>query len=196
MSSKKDALSTGLWLEYMTLAWNVVGFGLLLWAAYSARSVALAGFGIDSVIEIFASVVVVWQLRAINKEKEGVALTMIGFAFLLLATYICIQTAYSFHAHIHAATSRLGVAWLLITVCVMFLLAHGKAVVGAQLSSAVLQSEAKVTVVDGLLALAVLIGLLLSYWFSWWWADSAASLVVMAYGVKEGLHLLGEAKGL
>ncbi len=71
----------GLRLEYATLAWNVVGCCVVLAAAYGARSVALIGFGIDSIIEIFASMVVVWQLKTINKDKERLAERLIGIAF-------------------------------------------------------------------------------------------------------------------
>ena len=74
-------LNRGLSLEYMTLAWNVVGCGILLAAALSARSIALFGFGIDSVIEIFASVIVVWQLKALHTRNEKKALRCIGTAF-------------------------------------------------------------------------------------------------------------------
>ena len=71
---RKDLLTQGLWLEYATLSWNVIGFSRLLWTAYWAHSVSLAGFGIDSIIEIFAFVVVVWQLKSINRDKETFAL--------------------------------------------------------------------------------------------------------------------------
>jgi len=77
-------LKRGLLLEYTTLGWNVIGVVLVLVAAYAARSVALAGFGLDSLIEIFASVVVVWQLTGINLQRERLALRLIGSAFILL----------------------------------------------------------------------------------------------------------------
>src|SRR4051812_40537142 len=80
-------LNRGLYLEYLTLIWNVVGSAIIIGAAYLAGSVALAGFGIDSLIEIFASVVVVWQLRDGGKERERRALRFIGVAFLALAIY-------------------------------------------------------------------------------------------------------------
>jgi hypothetical protein len=79
----------GLRFEYATLGWNVVGSVLVLAAAAAARSVALAGFGLDSLIEIVASLVVVWQLRETQAvEREPRALRIIGVAFLLLAASI------------------------------------------------------------------------------------------------------------
>src|SRR5690348_15181397 len=84
----------GLRLEYATLGWNVVGSVLVLVAAAAARSVALAGFGLDSLIEIVASTVVVWQLKGTDKARERRALRVIGVAFVLLALYIAAQSSY------------------------------------------------------------------------------------------------------
>jgi hypothetical protein len=78
----------GLWLEYVTLGWNVVGTVIALIAAVQSGSVALVGFGLDSAIEIFASVVVVWQLKDLEEGRESLALKLIGVAFIALATYV------------------------------------------------------------------------------------------------------------
>jgi divalent metal cation (Fe/Co/Zn/Cd) transporter len=177
----------GLQLEYATLGWNVVGCWVVLASAYAARSVALAGFGIDSVIEIFASIVVVWQLKAVNKDREHLAERLIGFAFLLLALYIAVQSAIVLLSRFRPGASPLGMAWLGLTMVAMFLLAYGKGRTGAALGNPVLQKESKVTVVDGLLAAAVLAGLILDAAFGWWWADPLAALVIMVYGVREGI---------
>lgn len=177
----------GLRLEYATLGWNVVGCVIVLASAYTARSVALTGFGIDSVIEIFASLVVVWQLKAINKEKERLAERLIGIAFFLLAIYLTIQSAIVLVSHFQPHDSPVGVAWLALTAAAMMALAYGKGKTGAQLGNPVLQKESKVTVVDGLLAVAVLIGLLLDAAFGFWWADPLAALVIVFYGVREGV---------
>jgi len=84
----------GLSLEYATLGWNVVGSVVVLAAAVLARSVALAGFGLDSLIEIVASLVVVWQLKGGDKRREERALRIIGVAFLLLAVYVAAQSSF------------------------------------------------------------------------------------------------------
>src|SRR5476651_1375413 len=112
---KQRLLNRGLWLEYVTLGWNVVGCWIILAAALSAKSVALAGFGIDSVIEIFASMVVVWQLKSINKDKERFAEHLICIAFLLLAAYIFIQSIIILITRFHAHTSQIGIIWLALT---------------------------------------------------------------------------------
>jgi divalent metal cation (Fe/Co/Zn/Cd) transporter len=182
-------LQRGLWLEYATLGWNVVGCGIVLAAAWLARSVALAGFGLDSAIEIFASVVVVWQLKGTaTPDRERRALRLIGAAFLALALYILAQSAYALLAGARPETSPGGILWLALTFVAMMMLAYGKGRTGKALGNPVLQTEARVTVVDGVLAGAVLAGLALNALFGWWWADPLAGLVIVYYGAKEGLH--------
>jgi len=158
----------------------------VLGAAYAARSVALAGFGIDSVIEIVASVIVVWQLKAIKKDQEQLAERLIGVAFLLLAVYIAVQSAIVLSAGFHPRTSRLGIVWLALTLIAMLFLAYGRGRTGKALGNPVLRREARVTAVDGMLAGAVLIGIALNALFGLWWADPLAALVIVYYGVKEG----------
>ena len=188
--SRSALTQRGLVLEYATLAWNLIGCWIILGAAYAARSVALAGFGIDSVIEIFASVIVVWQLKAINNDKENLAERLIGIAFLLLAVYIAIQSAIVLLTHFHPKTSALGIIWLALTLVAMLLLASGKGRTGRALDNPVLQKESKVTVVDGLLAGSVLTGIALNALFGWWWADPLAAFVIVYYGFREGYTAL------
>ena len=184
----------GLSLEYATLGWNVIGVGLVLWAAFLARSVALAGFGLDSLIEVFASVMVIWQLMGTHRQRERIALRCIGVAFFALALYILGQIAVTVLARVHPHTSPLGIVWLALTVLAMVGLAQGKRNTGTQLGNVVLQTEAQVTLIDALLAAAVLGGLLLNALLGWWWTDPLAGLVIVYYGVKEGRHALREAR--
>jgi divalent metal cation (Fe/Co/Zn/Cd) transporter len=179
-------LRHGLYLEYATLAWNVVGTGVVMAAAFRTGSAALAGFGLDSLIEIFASTIVVWQLRGINQGRERTALRLIGIAFLLLAVYVFAQSAFVFYTARHPETSAFGIAWLVATVAVMLLLAGGKVATGRRLNNEVLRTEARVTVVDAYLAASVLLGVVLNATVGWWWADPLAGLVLVYYGVKEG----------
>jgi divalent metal cation (Fe/Co/Zn/Cd) transporter len=179
-------LRLGLRLEAATLGWNVVGTVVLLIAALSARSVALAGFGLDSLIEIFASIVVVWQLGGGRPERERTALRLIGVAFLLLAIYISAQSIYTLSAGAHPRHSLLGLVWLAATATVMFGLAFGKGRTGRALGNRVLETESRVTFIDGWLAVAVLTGVLLNIVAGWWWADPLAGLVIVIYGLKEG----------
>ena len=181
-------LRRGLLLEYLTLGWNVIGVVIVLTAAYNARSVALAGFGLDSLIEIFASIIVVWQLLGVNQHRERLALRLIGAAFFALALYILAQVTVTLLTRTHPATSMGGIAWLAAMVIAMLLLAYGKRVTGKELSNVVLMTEGHVTLIDAYLAGAVLIGLILNALFGWWWADPLASLVIVYYGIREGMH--------
>jgi divalent metal cation (Fe/Co/Zn/Cd) transporter len=180
-------LRRGLALEYTTLCWNVLGTIIVVWAAIQARSVALAGFGLDSLIEIFASTIVVWQIQGADRNRERPALRLIGTAFFLLALYVLVQAGYSLASGVHPEPSMSGIIWLTVTVVAMLLLAWGKLIVGRQLGNPVILAEARVTLIDGYLAATVLIGLLLNGIFGWWWADPLVSLVLVYYGVKEGI---------
>lgn len=187
-------LKRGFLLEYLTLGWNVVGVIIVALSALAARSVALAGFGLDSLIEIFASVVVVWQLSGVDLKRERRALRLIGWAFIALAVYILAQLLYTLLSGTHPAPSVSGIAWLTATLVAMLLLAFGKRMTGRQLKNEVLLTEGKVTLVDAYLAGAVLIGLVLNALLGWWWADPLASLVIVYYGLREGRHALHEGK--
>ncbi len=178
----------GLLLEYLTLGWNAVGVVIVAVAAYKARSVALAGFGLDSLIEIFASVIVVWQLLGIKQHRERLALRLIGAAFFALALYILAQIIVILLTELHPAPSIGGIVWLAATFIAMLILAYGKRVTGKQLGNVVLMTEGHVTLIDAYLAGAVLIGLILNALFGWWWADPLASLVIVYYGIREGMH--------
>jgi divalent metal cation (Fe/Co/Zn/Cd) transporter len=178
-------LRRGYVLESITLGWNVVGVLILAVAAVRARSVALGGFGLDSLIEIGASTAVIWELSGTGEHRQRRSLRLIGYAFLLLAAYLAVQSLIVLAAGIIPHPSALGIAWTGITALVMFVLAAGKARIGTALGSPVLQTEGKVILVDGRLAIAVLIGLMLNAWLGWWWADPLA-LVLVYYAIREG----------
>jgi divalent metal cation (Fe/Co/Zn/Cd) transporter len=177
----------GLALEYATLGWNAVGVAVLAVAAVRAGSVALAGFGLDSLIEIGASIVVVWQLsdRAGRKDRERLALNLIRWAFALLAAYLMVQSVWALVVGHHAAGSLLGAWWTAVTAAVMLALAGGKLAVGRALGNPVLRAEGRVTFVDAMLALAVLAGLIGDGAAGWWWADPVAGLVLVGYALRE-----------
>jgi divalent metal cation (Fe/Co/Zn/Cd) transporter len=131
--------------------------------------VALAGLGLDSLIEIGASTVVLWELAELGEDRQRKALHLIGGAFMALAVYLMIQSTIVLTTGHHAHHSTLGIVWTAITAAVMFTLAAGKARTGTALNNAVLRTEGRVTMVDGILASAVLLGLLLNATAGWWW---------------------------
>lgn len=185
-------LRRGRTLEGLTLGWNVVGIVVLTVAAARARSVALVGFGLDSLIEIGASTVVLWELSGTDAARRRRALRMIAYAFVLLAVYLVIQTGAVLATGFRPHHSGLGIAWTGVTALAMFALALGKGTVGRALGNPVLIAEARVTVIDGLLACSVLGGLVLNAALGWWWADPVAGLVIVSYAVRESRELLGE----
>jgi divalent metal cation (Fe/Co/Zn/Cd) transporter len=182
-------LRTGFVLEWITLAWNIVGVIVLTVLAVQSGSVALAGFGLDSLIEIGASTVVIWELSGTGERRQKVALRLIGAAFLALAAYLLIQTAIAVAVQHRPDGSIGGVAWTSITAICMFLLARLKARTGRALANPVLRTEGHVTMIDGLLACAVLLGVLLNTLWGWWWADSAATLVIVYYAIREAVEV-------
>jgi divalent metal cation (Fe/Co/Zn/Cd) transporter len=175
----------GFVLEYMTLAWNIAGIVVLAIAAIGARSVALAGFGLDSLIEIGASTVVIWELSGTGEERQRRGLRLIGYAFAALAAYLLIQSTVVLVTGYHPRHSPLGIAWTAVTALVMFALAAGKARTGRTLDNPVLRTEGRVTMIDGILAVAVLLGLILNAALGWWWADPAAGYVLVYYAGRE-----------
>ena len=134
-------------LEAATLGWNVVGVVVLAYAAIQARSVALAGFGLDSLIES---------------------------AFVALAIYLGVQSTVVLIVGFHPHHSPVGIAWTGVTAAVMFTLAFGKAKTGAALDKPVLQAEGRITMIDGILASVVLVGLALNALTGWRWTDPLA----------------------
>ena len=189
-SIRRSSLRTGVILEALTLSWNVMGAVVLAVAAIAAQSVALAGFGLDSLIEIGASVVVLWELRDPQGTRRARALRLIGVAFVALALYLVVQSVVVLSLGFHSHHSAAGIVWTSLTAVVMLVLAGAKARVGRALRNEVLITEGRVTLVDAALALAVLVGLALNAGLGWWWADPVAGLVIVAYGAKEGWRAL------
>lgn len=186
-------LRRGRRLEYVTLAWNVVGIAVLAAAAVTARSVALAGFGLDSLIEIGASTVVLWELAGAEESRRLRALRLIGVSFVALAFYLSVQGSVVLAVGFHPHPSALGIVWTAVTGVAMFGLAADKARTGAALDNPVLRKEGKVTFVDGVLATTVLTGLVLNAVAGLWWADPAAGYVLVYYGVREARESLRPA---
>jgi divalent metal cation (Fe/Co/Zn/Cd) transporter len=178
-------LRRGFLLEYLTLGWNVVGIVVLAITAIAARSVALAGFGLDSLIEIGASIVVIWELSDTSSARRHRALRLVGIAFALLAIYLAVQSTLVLVTGYQPGHSPGGIAWTAITAVAMFVLSAGKARTGTALDNPVLRTEGRVTLVDGLLAVAVLVGLTLNATLGWWWADPLAGYVLVYYAARE-----------
>ncbi len=183
-------LRRGLLLEYLTIAWSVLSAFVATVAGIASDSVALIGFGLDSVIEVLAGAVVVWQLRGITGGRERRALWLIGVAFLFLAGYVFTQAVLALLTQSRPHDSTVGIALTAGALIVMAVLGITKKRTGAKLGNPVLQTEAKVTLIDAVLAATLLVGLVLNAVLGWWWADPFAALYLAALAVKEGLEAL------
>lgn len=186
---RRVLLRRGFALEYVTMGWNVAGIIVLGLAAVAARSVALAGFGLDSLIEIGASAVVIWELSGTGEDRQRRALRLIAAAFTLLAAYLAVQSSIVLAAGFRPHHSSAGIAWTAATAAVMFALAAGKSRTGAELGNPVLRTEGRVTLVDAILAVAVLAGLALNAGLGWWQADPLAGYVLVFYAGREAWHV-------
>ena len=187
-------------LEYATIAWNVGEAFLTIGLGIAAGSLALVGFGTDSVIEVFASSVVVWHLRPGHAEdhpgRTKLALRLVALAFLLLAVILASVAIRDLVTGRRAGESPFGIAYLAVTAVVMFGLAVAKRRTAEALDSAPLRSEAAMTFLDGILSTLTLTGLALNAVLGWWWADPAAALFVAVAAANEARENRREASAL
>jgi divalent metal cation (Fe/Co/Zn/Cd) transporter len=135
--------------------------------------------------------VVIWELSGAGAERQRRGLRLIGWAFAALAVYLLVQSTVVLATGYHPRHSVLGIIWTALTAAAMFTLAAGKARTGRALGNPVLQTEGRVTLIDGILAVAVLSGLILNAMAGWWWADPAAGYVLVYYAVREVREIFG-----
>ncbi|HVZ11721.1 MAG TPA: cation transporter [Patescibacteria group bacterium] len=174
-------------LEYITIAWNVAEGIICVIVGLLTGSVSLFAYGLESSVEIFASSLVVWDLRGANKKRESLALKLIGTAYIVVSAYVFFDAAQSLIGKHHAERTFQGIIILLITALGMGTLGFLKRDVGRKLSSPTVIADAKFTLIDGSLAATVLLGLLLNTLFGFWWADQAMALFISGVAFREGI---------
>ena len=180
-------LARGRRLQVATIGWNLMEVFVTIGLGIAAGSLALIAFGLDSIVEVFASVVAIWYIADHHADRRSLrALRMVAVAFVVLAIYLFASSAYVIANHQVADSSPWGVAYLVVTAGVMFGLARLKAVTARQANSAPLRAEASMTFLDGCLATGVLTALVLNGAFGVWWADPVAAALI-------GLACLREA---
>lgn len=177
-------------LEYATIAWNLLEGAFAVTAGLLAGSVSLVAFGLDSSVEVFASAVVVWELRGADRRGERRALRAIGAAYILVAIYVLIQAVSALRLAEPPDSSPVGMVFLGATVFVMLGLGLAKLRIGRRLDSPTVIADGRFSLVDCALAAAVFVGLALVALFGWWWADAALAIVISLLAFHEG------AKGL
>lgn len=179
-------------LEYGTMAWNAGEAVLTIALGTVAGSLALIGFGTVSVVELFASGVVIWHVRSDETKQQGrtrLALRLMALAFVLLAIALLVAAGNDLLSGRRAGESPWGIVYLAITAFVMFGLAVLKRRTATQLESEPLRSEATVTFLDGVLSVTTLAGLALNATLGLWWADPTAAIVVALAAINEGREI-------
>ena len=187
-----DLRRRGIRLEWATNAWNVLEVFISIGLGIQARSLALVAFGLDSVVEVFASVVVIRDLSDVRRDpgdrRIHRSLRLLAVAFWLLGAVLLVAGARSLHLASRPLDSPAGIAWLALTAAVMFGLAALKRLTGRRMVSETLVAESAMSFLDGCLSSGVLLALALNSTLGWWWADAGAALVVAGFAVSEGVR--------
>lgn len=186
----------GLVLAGLTIAWNSIEAIVAVSAGVAAGSIALVGFGFDSIVEVLSAWVVVWQFRdelrgGYDEERERQALRVIGITFFLLAGYVAIEAVRDlFFVDTEPDESAVGIALAGLSLLVMPVLAWAKRRTAAQLGSPTLRADATETLLCSWLSATLLAGLVLNAAVGWWWADPLAALAIASLATKEGLEAI------
>lgn len=176
-------------LQWATIAWNSIEVFVTIGLGIAAGSLALIAFGMDSLVEVFASLVVIWHMnpgadghQALRDRK---AMRLVAVAFGMLAAYLLVAGVRQLASQDQPDASPIGIAYLGVTAVVMFSLARWKRRVGQGLDSDPFRAEASMTFLDGCLATSILTALALNLAFGWWWADPLAALLIGAVAARE-----------
>ncbi len=177
-------------LEYFTLGWNVLEAVVAIGAGWLAGSIALVGFGVDSLIECTSGAVLLWRLAspAHEESRERLAAKLVGASLFLLAAYVCFEALKSLVAGEPPEASIAGIVLSVASLIVMPLLARAKRRVAADLGSHAMVADSRQTDICAYLSAILLGGLTLNALLGWWWADPAAALVMVPIIAREGLE--------
>jgi divalent metal cation (Fe/Co/Zn/Cd) transporter len=176
-------------LARLGLAWHGIEAAVALAAGVVAGSVALVGFGADSLVEAVAGFVVLWRFagtRASSDAAERRAQRLIGLSFFLIAAYVGVEAVRSLAGGEHPEASTVGIVLAAVTLATMPPLALAKARVGEKLGSSATKSEGRQNMLCAYLSAGLLVGLGVNALFGWWWADPAVALAIAAVAVHEG----------
>ena len=179
-------------LEFFTIGWNIIEAIVSIGAGLLAGSIALIGFGVDSLIESASGTVLLWRLRAGEKgeEREQRALKLVGWSLLALAAYVAVDAAKSLIEGEEPQRSIPGIIIAALSLVVMPLLAKAKRKVAAGLKSKAMAADSTQTDICAYLSAILLGGLGLNALLGWWWADPIAGLMMVPIIAKEGLEAL------
>jgi divalent metal cation (Fe/Co/Zn/Cd) transporter len=195
VAARHSAVRQGILLSYATIGYNTLEAIGSLAAGLLSGSVALVGFGIDSVIEVIASVAAQWRLRSDadlsrRSESEVRTLRIVGWCFAALAAYVTVDSIKSLYLAEEPDRSWFGLIVLALSVVVMPALAWAKRRVALKMHSTALEAEAKQTSLCAYLSVIALGGVGLNAFVGWWWADPVAALAMVPIIVREGVHAI------
>lgn len=189
--SHPECIRRALRLEYFLVGYNIleaiaaIGFGWL------AGSIALVGFGLDSIIEVSSAAILIWRLRVHTnpedeEQREKKALRFVGVTFFLLAAYVGYEASMKLLGHKIPEESIPGIVIAILSVAIMPAIGLKKQKIAKQMGSKALQADAMETLICAYLSVTLLIGLGLNVWRGWWWADPIAALVMLPLILREG----------
>lgn len=192
---RANIIRHGLNLEYLTIAYNSLEGLIAIVAGFIAGSIALIGFGFDSVIEVTSGTALLWRLHADVDEEwrervEAITLRIVGVCFLALAMYVSYEAVSSLIYRELSERSVPGILLAIASLIVMPLLARAKRKVARGIDSGAMMADARQTEFCTYLSAILLGGLLCNALFGWWWADPVAALVMVPVIVKEGIEAL------
>lgn len=187
-TGRAAAAQIGRRLEYLTLAWNLTEAVVAVGAGLAAGSIALFGFGVDSVIESISGGILLWRLQShqADEGREQLALKGVGWSFFLLAAFVAWDALHALVQREAPRASIVGIILAAASLVVMPLLARAKRRVAARLSSRALEADSRQTDICAYLSATLLGGLTLNAFFRWWWADPAAGLLMVPIIAREG----------
>ena len=177
---------TALMLAWATIAWNSLEAIVAIASGAEAGSIALVGFGLNSIVEVGSAIVVVWQFSGADAEREQRALKLIAGSFFVFAAYVAGQAVWDLIARSAPEDSVAGIVLAALSLGVMPVLAIAKRRVGRRMASRTVVADSGQTMLCSYLSAILLVGLVANATFGWWWADPAAALVIAALAVREG----------
>jgi divalent metal cation (Fe/Co/Zn/Cd) transporter len=185
----------GLQLSYATLTYNCLEGIIAILVGLAAGSIALVGFGADSLIEVTASLTAIWRLRSdsdpvLRERSERISLRIVGILFLALAAYVTADAIQSLITRQAPDASLVGLVLAAASLVVMPLLANAKRRVAVAMGSGALAAESQQTMLCTYLSAILLGGLILNAALGWWWADPVAALVMVPIIVREGIEAI------
>lgn len=192
--------SKGLIIEYFNLSYNILEAIAAIIFGSLAGSVALIGFGLDSIVESLSAVVLIWRLHQhgrISEEEEAriefIAVRMVAITFFILAIYVLYESLDTLIFREIPDPSLPGIILASLSILIMPTISLWKRRIGKRISSKALVADAKETMVCATLSVALLLGLGMNYLLGWWWADPVVGLVIVVFLIKEGLEQWKEA---